>query len=74
MKTRISSVWALLVVAFFLYFVHRAALSGLFQARRAAYVWVLGVAGFELVYSAPAIVLSRYLYLLTFRKPDLTSM
>lgn len=70
----VCSAMALVVVAFFLYFAHRATLLGEFQTRRAAYCWALGVAGFELVFNAPAIVLSRYLYLLTKERPGLTKI
>ena len=70
----VCSAMALVVVAFFLYFAHRAALSGQFEAQPAVYVLALGVAIFELVFNAPAIVLSRYLYLLTLRRPGLTSI
>lgn len=70
----VSSAMALVVVAIFFYFAHGAALSGQVQARRSAHAWVLGVAGFELVFNAPAIVLSRYLYLLTLRRPRLTNL
>jgi hypothetical protein len=68
----VCSAMALVIVAIFLYFAHRAALSDQLQAQRSAYVWALGVASFELVFNAPAIVLSRYLYLLTLRRPGLT--
>jgi len=44
-------------VAFFLY--HRM------------YGWALALAGFELVFNTPAIILSRYLYLLTLHRPGL---
>jgi hypothetical protein len=37
----------------------------------AMYIWAVGFAGFELIFNAPAIVLSRYLYLLTRRRPGL---
>ena len=70
----ICSAMALVVVAIFLYFARRAALSSQFQAQRNAYVWALGVATFELVFNAPAIILSRYLYLLTRRRAGLTSL
>ena len=51
-----------------------AALSDQLQAQRSACIWALGVATFELVFNAPAIVLSRYLCLLTLRRPGLTSL
>lgn len=70
----VCSAMALVVVAIFLYFAHRAALSNQLQAQRTAYLWASGVAGFELVYNAPAIVLSRYLYLLTTKRPGLTKI
>jgi hypothetical protein len=70
----VCSAMVLVVAAFFLYFAHRAALSGQSQAQRTAYLWALAVAGFELVYNAPAIVLSRYLYLLTTNRPGLTKI
>ncbi len=57
----------LTAVAFSLYFAHRAAITG--QSPRTCYLVALGMSGFELVFNAPAIVLSRYLYLLTLRTP-----
>ena len=51
-----------------------AALSDQLQAQRSACVWALGVSTFELVFNAPAIVLSRHLYLLTLRRLGLTSL
>jgi hypothetical protein len=63
----------LATIVFFLYVAHRAALSGLSQAQHRCYVWAAGMAGFELVYNAGGIVLSRYLYLLTVRRPGLTT-
>jgi hypothetical protein len=66
-----SSAMMLTVVAFSLYFAYKAALSGQFQALRTCCLIALGMAGLEMVFNAPAIVLSRYLYLLTLRRPRL---
>jgi hypothetical protein len=70
----VVSAMLLLVVVLFLYFGHRAALSDQLQAQRSACVWAHGVATFGLVFNAPAIVLSRYLYVLTLRRRGLTSL
>ncbi|HUJ09706.1 MAG TPA: hypothetical protein VL171_06745 [Verrucomicrobiae bacterium] len=66
------SALVLMLIMFYLYFAHRAALSGLFDAQRRCYVWAVAWAIFELIYNAPAVVLTRYLYLLTRRRPGLT--
>jgi hypothetical protein len=65
------SALVLALVAVYLSFAHRAALSGQFQAQRTCYIWATALAGFELIFNAPAIVLARYLYLLTLRRPGL---
>ena len=54
------SAMVLTLVAFFLY--HRM------------YVGALALAAFELVFNTPAIILSRYLYLLTLRRPGLSRL
>ena len=59
------------VVATSLYFAYKAALSGQFQALRTCCIGALGMTGLELVSNAFPIVLSRYLYLLTLRRPRL---
>jgi hypothetical protein len=66
------SALVLAVIFFFLYFAHRAALSGQLQAQQKCYVWAAGMTCFELIYNAGGIILSRYLYLLTLRRPGLT--
>ncbi len=66
-----SSAMFLTVVAFSLYFAHRAAVTGQLQAQRTCYVGALGMTGLELVSNGFPIVLSRYLYLLTLRRPRL---
>lgn len=66
------SVLALSVIVAFLHLAHKASLSGQLDARLTCIVWAAGMATFELVFNAPAIVLSRYLYRLTFRKRGLT--
>jgi hypothetical protein len=65
------SVLVLTVIVAFLHFAHKASLSGQLGAKRTCLVWAAGMAAFELVFNAPAIVLSRYLYRLTFRKQGL---
>lgn len=68
----VCSALALALIGCFLHFAHRAALSGLVQSQRSCYLWVAGLAAFELIFNAPAIVLTRYLYLLTLRRPGLS--
>lgn len=48
-----------------------AAFSFLAHEVRACYLRAVVIASVELIYNAPAIVLSRYLYLLTVRRPGL---
>ncbi len=66
-----ASAMFLTVVAFFLYFAYRAAVTSQFQAQRTCYLGALGMTGFELLSNGFPIVLSRYLYLLTLRRPGL---
>jgi hypothetical protein len=70
----VCSAMALAVLPLFLYFAHKAALSGQSEVQPVVYTLALGVTIFELAFNAPAIVLSRYLYLLTIRRPGLTSI
>ncbi|HTL57120.1 MAG TPA: hypothetical protein VL361_15670 [Candidatus Limnocylindrales bacterium] len=65
------SVLVLSVIVVFLHFAHKASLSGQWGAEHTCLVFAAGMAAFELVFNAPAIVLSRYLYRLTFRKRGL---
>jgi hypothetical protein len=43
--------------------------AGMARGARSCYHWVVGLAVFELVFNVPAIILTRYLYLLTIRRP-----
>ena len=54
-----GSALVLAMIAFYLYFAHSAAVSAQLEAERTCYVWIAALAIFELVYNAPAIVLSR---------------
>jgi len=65
-----SAVVLFLIVSW-LYFAHRGAICSLPQVERACYLRAAATAMFELVFNAPAIVLTRYLYLLTLRRPGL---
>lgn len=56
----------LAAVALALYFAYKAALSS--QSLGICCIVTLGMAGFDLLFNAPAAALSRYLYLLTFRR------
>ncbi len=41
------------------------------NAAASCYRWALGMTVFELVFNVPAIILTRYLYLLTVRRPGI---
>lgn len=70
----VCSAMALAVLTLYLYFAHKAALSGQSEVQPIVYTLALGVTIFERAFNALAIVLSRYLYLLTIRRPGLTSI
>ncbi len=64
-----SSGMFLTVVAFSLYFAYRSAVTG--QPQHRCYIMALGMTGLELISNGFPIILSRYLYLLTLRRPRL---
>lgn len=66
-----SSVMFWMLVVFFLYFAGRTAAISQFAVARRFCLWAAIALGIEAVFNLPAIVLSRYLYLLTLRRAGL---
>jgi hypothetical protein len=64
-----SSVMVWMLIVFFLYFACRTTATAQFDAAHRFYVWAAMTALVEFIFNVPAIVLSRYLYLLTVRRP-----
>ena len=62
----------LLMIPLFLITAHQAALDSLPQVERFCYFMAAASIVLEVVSNVPAIILCRYLYLLTLRKPSLT--
>jgi hypothetical protein len=62
----------LLVIPLYLIAAHQAAMQSLPQVERLCYLMVAAAIVLEVVSNVPAIILCRYLYLITLRKPDLT--
>ena len=63
-----SSVLFLTLIVFFLYFAYRTTVTSQFDVAHRFYVWAAIAALGEFIFNVPAIVLSRYLYLLTLRR------
>jgi hypothetical protein len=82
----ICSTLVLAEIVFFLWAAHHTAAAGrsfppdsefaLAMARGASssYRWVVGLSIFELVFNVPAIILTRYLCLLTVRRPGIVAV
>jgi hypothetical protein len=68
----VCSAILLLTIPFLLFAAHRAATASLPHIERYSYLTVAAAIVLEVVSNVPAIVLCRYLYLLTLRKPGLT--
>jgi hypothetical protein len=63
-----SSVLFWTLIVFFLYFAHRTTVISQFDVAHRFYVWAAIAALGEFIFNVPAIVLSRYLYLLALRR------
>ena len=68
----VCSAILLLIIPFLLIVAHRAATESLPHVERLCYLTIAAAIVLEVVSNVPAIILCRYLYLLTLRKPGLT--
>ena len=68
----VCSAILLLIIPFLLIVAHRAATEPLPHVERLCYLTIAAAIVLEVVSNVPAIILCRYLYLLTLRKPGLT--
>ena len=68
----VCSAILLLIIPLLLIVAHRAATESLPHVERYSYLTVAAAIVLEVVSNLPAIILCRYLYLLTLRKPGLT--
>ena len=68
----VCSALLLLIIPPLLIVAHRAATESLPHIERYCYLMISAAIVLEIVSNVPAIILCRYLYLITLRKPDLT--